>query len=230
MCIQDYTVKLNNNEAISTGKKILVEKLPGVYEFLYHDDKQVSPTAVEAMAEEREIRQGWFCHPQIGVSSGQSVIDVGSRYGEYTLMALALGADHVYAFDKSLVMTQCLRDNLRINSNAFMEKCSVINKVVSPIGLSIDNFVFNVCSSPPKNVKWIKIDVGGQDEINVVNGCYKTIDHYRPINVLIHHYDGANGPRIFGEQFLSANSFDCKLVSIQLQKDENECISTTTIY
>lgn len=213
-------------------KKVLIEELPEVYKFLYFDDTQVSPTAEQAMLEEREVRQGWLLHPQIGIGSGESMIDVGSRYGEYTLMALALGAEHVYAFDKSMLMIQLLRDNLAINKNSFgqfNERCSVLNKIVSPIGLSIDDFVFNICSVMPKNLKWIKIDVGGQDELNIVNGCYKTIDHYRPLNILIHHYD-ANGPQLFSEQFLQANGFDCRMVAIQKNAESEECISTTTIF
>lgn len=221
--------KLNQRQ---NDKKVLIEELPEVYKFLYFDDTQTSPTAEQAMLEEREVRQGWLLHPQIGIGSGESMIDVGSRYGEYTLLALAMGASHVYAFDSSLLMTQLLRDNLRINSNSFgqfNERCSVLNKIVSPIGLSVDDFVFNICSVMPKNLKWIKIDVGGQDELNIVNACYKTIDYYRPLNILIHHYD-SKGPQLFSEQFLQANAFDCRMVAIQKNTESEECISTTTIF
>ena len=227
---RDYTLRLNQ---ITSDKKVLIEELPDVYKFLYFDDKQISPTAQQAMEEEREVRQGWLLHPQIGISTGQSMIDVGSRYGEYTLMALALGADFVYAFDKSSLMTKHLRDNLRINANSygqFNERCSVLNRIISPIGMSIDHFVFNELSVMPKNLKWIKIDVGGQDELNIVEGAIKTIEYYRPISVLIHHYD-AKEPQRYSEQFLAANAFDCKMVAIQRKNGESEeTISTTMIY
>ena len=217
------------NEVLNTDKKVLIEELPDVYKFLYFDETQVSPTAQQAMLEEREVRQGWLLHPQIGIGSGESMLDIGSRYGEYTLLALAMGADHVYAFDRSCLFCRNLRDNLRINSNSFMERCSVLNKYVSPIGMQIDDFVFGICSTPPKNLKWIKIDVGGQDELNIVNAAYKTIDHYRPINILMHHYD-LKGPQNFSEQFLQANGFDCRMVAIQKDKESEECISTTVIF
>lgn len=223
-------MNLRLNDQITSDKKVLIEELPDVYKFLYYDDKQISPTAAQAMEEEREIRQGWLLHPQIGIGSGQSMIDIGSRYGEYSLMALALGADFVYSFDKSMLMTQLLRDNIRINGNSFMERCSVLNKIISPIGMSIDHFIFNELSYMPKNIKWIKIDVGGQDELNIVEGAIKTIDHYRPINLLIHFYS-VGDPQKYSEQFLHANAFDCKMVTIQHKgSDTEETMTTTAIY
>lgn len=209
-------------------RNVLVEKLPDkLGHFQYLNSTPIKPTAVEAMAEEREVRLGWLTHPQIGISSGQSMIDVGARYGEYTLTALALGADHVYAFEKSKDLVKVIRENLHLNEKSFIERCSVLNRTISPITTSIDNYIFEECSAVPQNVKWIVIDVGGQDELNIVNGCYKTIENYRPINVLIHHYD-PKGPQIFSEQFLAANSFDCRMVAIRHKNEE--VITTTAIY
>lgn len=208
-------------------RNVLVEKLPDkLGHFQYLNSTLIKPTAVEAMAEEREVRLGWLTHPQIGISSGQSMIDVGARYGEYTLTALALGADHVYAFEKNKELVKVIRENLHLNEKSFIERCSVLNRTISPITSSIDSYVFDECSAVPRNIKWIVIDVGGQDELNIVNGCIKTVENYRPLNVLIHHYD-KEGPRNFSEQFLAANSFDCKMVVI---KHGDEFISTTSIY
>lgn len=210
---------------------VLVEQLPDkLGHFQYLNTAVVSPTPVEAMAEEREVRIGWMTHPQIGIDDKQSLIDVGARYGEYTLTALALGARHVYAFERDPRLVKLLRENLRINNNSFVERCSVLNRTVSPIGLNIDNYIFNECSAQPQDIKWIVIDVGGQDELNIVEGCIKTIEYYRPISILIHHYD-AKGPQKFSELFLAANSFDCKMVAIKHKDSESEeTISTTLIF
>src|SRR5687768_6132729 len=124
------------------------------------------------------------------------MIDIGARYGEYTLTALALGCRHVYAFEKNRELVQVLRENLRLNGNQYVERCSVLNKTISPITGTIDSYIFNECSAIPRNIKWIVCDVGGQDELNIIQGCYKTIEHFRPINVLIHHYD-PKGPQKF---------------------------------
>jgi precorrin-6B methylase 2 len=209
---------------------VLTEWLPDKNSFKYIDDAIVSPRPVDAMAEEREVRIGWMTHPQIGIDEKQSLIDIGARYGEYTLTALALGCRHVYAFEKDPRLVKLIRENLRVNGHSFIERCSVLNRTVSPIGMNIDNYIFNECSAEPRNLKWIVVDVGGQDEINIIEGCYKTIEHYRPISVLIHHYD-KKGPQILSERFLAANSFDCKMVAIKHKDLESEeCFSTTLIY
>ena len=219
----DYSLSHQENN------KILTQWLPGGIEFKFLDTAVINPVAAVAMVEEDSIRNGWLLHPQVGIKHKQQMIDVGARYGEYTLPALAVEEDtHVYAFEKDPRLVRCLRDNLRMNKR-FPERCSVINKVVSPIGLTIDDYLFNQISSTPENVSWIKIDVGGQDELNIVNGCYKTIEYYRPINILMHLYGGLAEFSKFTETFLAANQFDCKSVVTELEK-EGELICNTLIY
>ena len=211
---------------MTDNRNVRIEWLPDKNSFKYLDEAIVKPTPVEAMKEEHDLRLGWMMYPQIGIGSGQSMIDVGSRYGEYTLTALALNADHVYAFEKDPRLVKLLRENLRYNGHSFVERCSVLNRTISPITMTIDSYIFNECSSIPKDIKWIKVDVGGQDELNIMEGAIKTVEYYRPINVMIHHYD-SGGPKNFGELFLYANSFDCRMVAVQRGDD---LISTTTIY
>ena len=213
------------------NRKTITQWIPGGANFRFQDITIVSPPAAVAMMEEDTIRNGWFLHPQIGIKEDQSVIDIGSRYGEYTLTALALGARHVYAFEKDLRLVKCLRENLRLNryeNTNYAEKCSVIHRVVSPIETTIDGYIFEESSVIPQNLKWIKVDCGGQDELNIVNGCYKTIEHYRPISVLMHLYGGMAEFNRFSETFLIANSFDCKSVVTELKDDE--LIVNTLIY
>ena len=181
------------------------------------------------MTEEDQIRNGWLFHPQIGIQDEDSMIDIGSRYGEYTLAALAMHDNtRVYAFDKDPKLVKALRENLRMNKS-FSERCSVMNRTVSPTGTTIDGYIFTELSTPPNSLKFIKIDVGGQDEINICNGAYKTIEHYRPINILMHLYGGISEFNRFSEQFLMANQFDCKSVVTELDR-EDELICNTLIY
>lgn len=210
-----------------TNPDVLVERLPNdMGHFQYLTTAVVKPSPAEAMAEEREVRIGWLTHPQISIGSGQRMIDIGSRYGEYTLTALALGVDHVYAFEKDIRLVKALRENLRLNGHSYVERCSVLNRTVSPIGMNIDNYIFNECSAVPENIKWIIIDVGSQDELNIVQGCYKTIEYYKPINVLIHMYNGRTGFDNFTQLFLAANNFEGKTVSIPLKDDEIIVVSS----
>ncbi|MDX1373791.1 MAG: hypothetical protein R3321_15055, partial [Nitrososphaeraceae archaeon] len=189
---------------------------PDKSSFRYIDAGLISPTAAKAMEEEKQIRDGWLMHPQIGIGSGQKMIDVGSRYGEYTLSALALGADFVWAFEKNPQLVKYLREMLRINNNSFVERCSVINRVISPITTNLDHYFFEELSSVPDGVKWLKIDVGGQDELNILFGARKLVEYYSPISVLVHHYDGQAGHQALTEQFLAANGYDAKSVGIKI--------------
>lgn len=214
--------------------KTITQWIPGGANFRFLDVAIVSPPAAVAMMEEDTIRNTWFLDPKLGIKEEhrQSMIDVGSRYGEYTLTALALGIRHVYSFEKDPRLIKCLRDNLRFNkyeNTNFVEKCSVVNRTISPIETTIDGYMFDELSVLPENLKWIKVDCGGQDELNIVNGCYKTIEHYRPINILMHLYGGMAEFNRFSEQFLIANSFDCKSVVTELDK-EDELIVNTLIY
>lgn len=206
----------------------LTHWLPDKISFRYLNSAIVSPPPELAMNEEKQIRDGWLMHPQIGIGTGDRMVDVGSRYGEYTLTALALGATFVWAFEQNKELVKYLRENLRINNNSFVERCSVINKTVSPIGINLDTFFYEELSTVPANIKWIKIDVGGQDELNIISKCVKIVENNRPISVLIHHYDGKRGHQLFTEQFLVANSFEAKSVGIKISPDE--VISTSYIY
>jgi hypothetical protein len=207
----------------------LTQWLPGGANFRFIDNAIVHPPAAVAMVEEDQVRNGWYFHPQIGIQDKQSVIDIGSRYGEYTLPVLAMHDEtHVYAFEKDPRLVKALRENLRMNKS-FPERCSVLNRIISPIDTTIDSYIFDELSTPPHELKFIKIDVGGQDELNICIGAYKTIEHYRPINILMHLYGGMPEFNRFTEQFLVANQFDCKSVVTQLDK-EDELICNTLIY
>ena len=211
-----------------TKSKLATQWLPDHSNFVFQDNAIVSPPAAVAMMEEDSIRSGWLLHPSVGIDEHQSMLDIGSRYGEYTLTALAIGAKHVYSFEKDLRLVKCLRENLRLNKN-FIERCSVINETVSPVATTIDSYIFDELSVIPENLKWIKVDVGGQDEINIINGCYKTIEYYRPISIMMHLYGGMPEFNRFTETFLLANRFDCKSVVSETDK-ENELICNTLIY
>ena len=164
------------------------------------------------MNQESNVRNGWMLHPQIGFQTDESMIDVGSGFGSYTLTALALGAKHVWAFDKNKELVHCLRENLRINGDKYRIRCSVINKTVSPLGINLDDFVFNQLSSPPQKLRWIKVDVGGQDELNIIQGALKIVQTYHPMRIMVHHYDGIDGYDRFVQTFLTSNSLDMYLV------------------
>lgn len=209
--------------------KLLNQWLPGGASFRFIDNAIVHPPAAIAMTEEDQIRNGWLFHPEVGIQDGESMIDIGSRYGEYTLAALAMHDEtRVYAFDKDPKLVKALRENLRMNKS-FPERCAVMNRTVSPTETTIDGYIFNELSTIPNRLKFIKIDVGGQDEINICVGAYKTIEHYRPICILMHLYGGISEFNRFSEQFLIANQFDCKSVVTELDK-EDELICNTLIY
>lgn len=214
---------------MSQQNNIRVEWLPDRSSFKYINSVVDNfPPAEIAAQQEREVRHGWLLHPQLMIESDQCMIDVGCGYGFYTLTALAMLARHVYAFDKNKEMVRILRENIRLNNNSFVERCSVMNRTVSPIATNLDNFFYEELSYPPDRIKWIVVNVGGQDERNIVNGALKIIERNRPISLLVHHYDGYDGHIKFTNEFIMGNGFESKSVGIKIS--DSKVISTSYIY
>ena len=216
---------------LSHQHSTLQERLPDGSSFIFKD-VAIGRQAAVAIVEESTIRNGWWLHPQLGIRSNDVVIDVGSEFGQYTLTALAVGAAHVYAFEKNIELVRCIRENLRLNGHKFVEACSVINKTISPIAESLDHYFLNESSVFPTRIKWIKIDVGGQDEINVLRGAEKVIERSKPVSLLIHHYTRESYMNL--ESFLMSNALDSKTIAIPVKEvdpdDATEIITTTLIY
>ena len=218
-------------ESFLSQHNSLQQRLPDGSSFIFKDIA-IGRQAAIAMVEEDQIRNGWWLHPQVGIRSNDVVIDVGAEFGQYTLAALAIGAEHVYSFEKNIELVRCIRENLRLNGHRFVEACSVINKTVSPITMTLDNYFLNESSVFPNNIKWIKIDVGGQDEVNILEGAETVIERSRPVSLLIHHYTRESYMGL--ESFLMSNSLDSKTIAIPVKEvdpdNATEMITTTLIY
>lgn len=122
--------------------------------------------------------------------AGDRVIDVGARYGSYTLPALAAGA-HVTAVDYNAEMLAILRGAASLNGFDRLETMCLMlfDGTEYPAGLS--GQIAEDC--PPhgaqwaslddvaeaSKVDWIKIDVEGA-ELGVLRGGLRTLKAHHP--------------------------------------------------
>lgn len=130
------------------------------------------------------------------ISSGDTVLDIGSSYGAYALTACAMGA-RVYAFEPEKTVFVDLEKNIELNNwknkcfpynIGFWDKESSVNmksyaphwpefSITSDYDMTtLDKFVED------KNINkidWIKIDVEGAEE-KVILGGLNTLKKFKP--------------------------------------------------
>ena len=116
----------------------------------------------------------------IGV--GDYVLDVGSGFGSYTLMALAMAAGFVFAFERDPNILKALRTNIQNNRHIFAtEKTSICRWNLNDSTNTIDRFLSEL-SFTNKRVDWIKIHMDSvADSRLVLWGCKDTIKTFKPI-------------------------------------------------
>jgi FkbM family methyltransferase len=145
---------------------------------LYYDD-------------EAEIRDAHW-HPK----DGDRVIDVGARYGSYTLPALAVGA-HVTAVDYNAEMLQILRGAAALNGFEALETMCVMLFDDTEYPIELSRQIDEPCPPQgvgwatlddiaPGRVDWIKIDVEGA-ELAVLNGGVRTLREHHPALLIEDH-------------------------------------------
>lgn len=140
---------------------------------LYYDD-------------EAEIRDAYWCP-----GKGDRVIDVGARYGSYTIPALAAGA-HVTAVDPHTQILGLLRSAAELNG--FADRLETVCAALLddqpypgqltaeigerwPAGDVQFSTLDDIADGSP--VDWVKIDVEGV-ELQVLKGGLKTLRRYHP--------------------------------------------------
>jgi FkbM family methyltransferase len=153
---------------------------------------QVPPYALH-YDDEAEIREAYW-HPD----GHDLVIDVGARYGSWTLPALAAGA-MVVAVDPHRQILGLLRsaaelngfgDNLETVAAALLDDESYPEQLIAeiderwPVGHVDFTTLDEVAKGGP--VDWIKIDVEGV-ELQVLRSGLKTLERHHPTLVIEDH-------------------------------------------
>jgi FkbM family methyltransferase len=163
---------------------------------------QIPPDALY-YDDEAEIRDAYW-KPK----NGDRVIDVGARYGSYTLPALAAGA-HVTAVDYNDQMLSILRGAAALNGYEQLDTLCVMLFDGTPYPAELSAQIAEPC--PPDgahfstlddiatgHVDWIKIDVEGA-EFAVLNGGMRVLRESHPRLLIEDHtrvYEWAREQRI----------------------------------
>lgn len=169
------------------------------YTFVCDPDPNYHPTWW-CFTDEDVVRQQWWT-----VKEGEVVVDAGAAFGSYTLPALALGAERVYAWSPEN-MDEIL--NINLDANGWRSRCMVFTTGLwnasgflkcpsqemprlhpTPEAAEADptpGAIFPVKSLdeelPPDSLKrldWIKIDVEGA-EVEVLEGASNLIKKFKP--------------------------------------------------
>lgn len=122
-------------------------------------------------------------------SDGDRVIDIGARYGSYTLPALAAGA-HVTAVDYNDEMLQILRGAAALNGFEKLETMCVMLFDGTEYPAELSGQIDEDCPPhgaqfttldriAPGPVDWIKVDVEGA-ELAVLNGGMRVLRESHP--------------------------------------------------
>jgi hypothetical protein len=142
--------------------------------------EEIYPTnwrnSLEAFREDAELRNKVWDIKQDNV-----VIDVGAEYGFYTLHAISRGARMVYAFEPNIDISKHLKNNIVINKfyEHFCKNGHYVGGYDNDMYLQLDKFVDSL-SIVPDRIDWLKIDVGEQEEIHVLQGAQKLLRRYHP--------------------------------------------------
>jgi FkbM family methyltransferase len=150
-------------------------------------------------AHEIEVRDRWW-----HITAGETVLDIGSSLGTYTLPALAAGA---CVFSVDVLEQNPLREMIKANGLADRsvliqaavggehgyppELMSAVgtNPVIypgladSPIWTTVDNLVKGYCI---ERVDWIKVDTEGA-EVPILRGAWDTLERDHPRLLIEEH-------------------------------------------
>lgn len=197
-------------DTINCVKPPIYECIVGSIEktFLFYEDHKpgLGYSVLSSFAErvERMIMDRYF-----NVKPGDVVVDAGSAYGIYTIRALLMGADRVYAFEPISEFVDSLMINLKLNK---LEKRIVAANMalwstsgyipfdsVLMMSASLENGMYNsqvraialdeffVKSGYNTNrLDFLKIDVEG-GEFHVIRGAANTIRKYKPKMIIELH-------------------------------------------
>jgi FkbM family methyltransferase len=185
---------------------------------VFHGHALRVPSVVCHFEDEAEIRDAYW-----QVQDGDSVIDVGARYGTYSLTALACGA-RVLAIDaegQSAVFPGPLQeaaalngfaDRLRVWRGALYDGTPYPPAVAGHTVAQFDpalvawSTLDEVADGP---VDWIKVDVEGA-ELGVLRGAQRILEAYHPRLVVEDHhrvYEWVRRNRISSQVELLLRSF-----------------------
>jgi len=180
---------------------------------LYYDD-------------EAEIRDAYW-----NPGPGDRVIDVGARYGSYTLPALAAGA-HVTAVDYNQQMLSALTSAAYLNAFDQLEAMCLMlfDGTEYPAELSAE--IAEPC--PPEGVQWstldeiangrvdwVKIDVEGA-ELQVLRGGRKMLQEHRPWLLIEDHtrvYEWCRRTRVAARMHRFLESLGYEIESVPYEAD-----------
>lgn len=155
----------------------IVEDKTGRFKFeeTYMEGHRGSLAAIE---DEREVRDKlWH-----DMTDNDVIVDIGSEFGQFTLSAASQVKPHgmVYSFESDPKLFKKLRNNIKLNK--WHDIVSAHHRKIDDID-SLDKFISELSLAPEK-IKWIKIDVDG-NELKVVKGALETIKRYHPM-MLVH--------------------------------------------
>jgi FkbM family methyltransferase len=174
-----------------------------IFRYKYEDCKIGNHTSVLTFnnsIENKVMKELWK------IRHGDVVIDAGASFGLYTLPALVMGAEKVYAFEPHPAFAKSMRNNLKLNGVG-NDKCEVIEMGLLDIDATV-RFNLETLSMVEKpkedtvkvmpldsvaeladieRLDWIKIDVEGA-EAQLLKGAAKTIEKFKP-KLLIETHD-----------------------------------------
>lgn len=136
---------------------------------------------------------------------GQTVIDVGAQYGDYTILCNKIYGSKVYAFEPLPQNFREIKKNLRLNGLQNSDSIKIFNVALADKNRSgtadyANNMVNNMGEGTKIKIRFrtldsygfkpdiLKIDVEGF-EIGVLNGAMNTIKKYRPKIIIETHGD-----------------------------------------
>lgn len=156
--------------------------------------------------DEQQVRdEFWKIH------QGDFILDIGAAYGSYSLQALALGADKIWAWSPQGVPGECTEYELFSSSlelNGWRDKVEIYGDhgLYDAVGW-VDTVSQQFFSDPPETnpaiievrtldnwlslinpakIDWIKMDVEGA-ELKVLQGGIQTIEKFKPKIMVENH-------------------------------------------
>lgn len=156
-----------------------------------------------------DVHASWWTHEdehevrmrQWDIQPGEVVLDIGAAYGSYSLIALALGAEYVFAwspqgppgqepervlFEKSLLLNGWQDKAIVYNSGLYnqtgwlnVDTQQMVEPQEHPSVIKVETLDGWTSRVDPNKVDWLKLDVEGA-EVEVLKSGIETIKKFKP--------------------------------------------------